>query len=188
MSRALYVGVEAGSHLYLPHAGYARVLRRFNWDVDEIPLLVSAEVDVRDYDLILWNGLIPESVLRRIRPTQQILVAMNGAGDDLTHYARYAERIALATTSLAYFDETRTAIHRRYISPRRMASRQYLQMTRTLGDSIDTRVPHSGARPMSASSTCPSPPTRTSSVRQVCRRNWFGHLSGSCANDRLSSG
>ncbi|WP_328425699.1 hypothetical protein OG470_17725 [Micromonospora sp. NBC_00389] len=130
MSLALYVGVQSGSHLYLPHMGYVRCLRRFGWTVDELSAAHATEMHLGNYDLIIWNGMCPETVLRSIRPQSQTLVLMNGAGDNLSHYGKYADRIAVATSSLAYFDEMRTPLGWRHLNPRRALSRQYFHTLR----------------------------------------------------------
>jgi hypothetical protein len=89
----------------------------------------GAQVDPRDFELILWNGAIDERFLARVGSAQTV-VAMNGAGDDLSYYLRHRGKIALATTSLFYFDEPGLQIKLRHLNPTRMISRQYVWLTR----------------------------------------------------------
>jgi hypothetical protein len=124
VDHALYVGVKPGGLLSLPHVGYPRAFERFGWSVAHLGPDEASREDLSVFDLILWNGPIPASVLGRIRAAQT-LVAMNGGGDDLSHYDRYRRRIALATSSLYFFDEPRSHISLRHVDPRRATSRQF---------------------------------------------------------------
>ena len=132
MVRAIYVGGSRSGHLKLPHVGYVEALARYGWVVEHATLIESSDVDPCDYDLILWNGLMPASQLERVKPATTTLVMMNGAGNDLSHYRRLAGRIALATTSLAYFDEPTIGVSLRRFVNRRLISRQYLSMIHDL--------------------------------------------------------
>jgi hypothetical protein len=123
MDRALYVGVKPGNRSYLLHQGYVRALESFGWSVEWLSNEEGADADPARHDLVLWNGGVPERALRRVR-RGQTFVAMNGAGDDLSHYARYAERISLATSSFHYLDEPATNLTRFHLAPRRVLSPQ----------------------------------------------------------------
>ena len=128
MTTALYVG-ETRGHLVLPHVGYVDALRRWGWNAVHMSIPEGAQTDPREFDLILWNGPIDERFLARVG-SAQTLVAMNGAGDDISYYLRHRGKIALATTSLFYFDEPGLEIKARHLNPKRMISRQYVWLTR----------------------------------------------------------
>lgn len=103
METALYVGETQGSHLYLPHRALVRCLERFGWKVDHLGEKEAIRNSVSAYDLVIWNGAIPAKVLASFKPSQTV-VAMNGAGDNLSHYLAHRDKIALGCTSLFYFD------------------------------------------------------------------------------------
>jgi hypothetical protein len=107
MDRALYVGEKQGSHLYLPHRALVRCLERFGWKVDHLSPQEADKAALDDsvtgYDLVIWNGAIPERALAAFTESQ-IVVAMNGGGDDLSHYQAHRSKIAIGCTSLFYFD------------------------------------------------------------------------------------
>ncbi|MGB8021722.1 MAG: hypothetical protein WCF04_10890 [Candidatus Nanopelagicales bacterium] len=123
-SRALYAGIGLGSHLALPHIGYPAMLSRCGWQVEHLSEEDAPTARLADYDLIIWNGTIPESALRAVSASQT-LIAMNGAGGDCRHYVRYGDRIALATTSFSYSDDPPFPI-RRPFGVADMVSKQYV--------------------------------------------------------------
>jgi len=96
------VGREAPTHL--KDLGYVEALRRWGWEVTWEHLASYDGAGIARYDLILWDGAIPERVLERV-DARQLLVAMGGVGDEIAYYPRFAHKIACVTTSLFYFDE-----------------------------------------------------------------------------------
>lgn len=120
MDRAVYVGVKPGNRNYLLQQGYVRALEALGWKVEWLAPEEGSAADLSAHDVIIWNGGIPEPALRRIH-RNQILVAMNGAGDDLSHYARHADRIRLATSSFDYRDDPATNLTRAHFSLRALS-------------------------------------------------------------------
>jgi hypothetical protein len=101
---ALYVGLKAGNRNYLLHRGYVRALKRAGWNTTWLSHHEGRSQNLESFDFILWDGVIPEEQLRKLRPRQQ-LVLLGGIGDELAHYSRYPEAISLLTSSHWYLDE-----------------------------------------------------------------------------------
>jgi len=105
---ALFVSIGRESTTHLKDLGYVEALRRWGWDVTWEHLNTYDGTGMERYDLVMWDGAIPERALQRIE-RRQILVAMGGVGDKIEYYRRYIDKIRCATTSLFYFDEPRYA-------------------------------------------------------------------------------
>jgi hypothetical protein len=107
--RALYAGVLPNNYLHLTHVGYVDALRRAGWSVDYLDPLAVRTADIEGYDLIIWNSVMPGRILSQIK-NGQIVVLLGGAGNDLSHYPRYAHKISLATASTFYWDQPASAV------------------------------------------------------------------------------
>lgn len=123
MDYVLCVSTQKDNYNYLLHSGYVQALKRCGWKVDWLSHQRASELaDFSAYDLILWDALIPEEVFRKIK-SSAILVAIGGVGDDLSHYARHADKISLAACSQFHLDEPFTLLTPRYFSPIEMVVR-----------------------------------------------------------------
>jgi hypothetical protein len=84
--------------------GYAKALRQCGWAVEQLGYSEAPHAAPDRYDVIVWDGGVPEEFLARVTSRQR-LILLGGAGDDLEHYRRHAEKIALATSTFYYWDD-----------------------------------------------------------------------------------
>ena len=105
-NRALFVSVGREATTHLKDLGYVEALRRWGWDVVWENIASYDGAGISRYDLVMWDGAIPERSLAKL-DKRQTVVAMGGVGDKIDYYSRYIEKIRCVTTSLFYFDEPR---------------------------------------------------------------------------------
>ena len=105
-NRALFVSVGREAQTHLKDLGYVEALRRWGWEVAWENLASYDGAGISRYDLVMWDGAIPQRALEKLEK-RQIVVAMGGVGDNIDYYTRYIEKIRCVSTSLFYFDEPR---------------------------------------------------------------------------------
>jgi len=82
-------------------------LERAGWTTTWLSHNEGRSQSLEPFDLIMWDGAIPEKQLRKILPRQR-LVLLGGIGDDLSHYFKYPDKLSLITSSHYYLDEPST--------------------------------------------------------------------------------
>jgi hypothetical protein len=129
--RAVYIGLKPGNRSYLLHRGYFVALQRFGWKTEWLSHQEGATAKL-DHDVIIHDAEVPESVLARVRPSQ-VLIALNGAGTDISHYHRHAEKFALCVSSFNFFDDPSSILTRAHLRPSRVFSKELYYVMRYHG-------------------------------------------------------
>ena len=83
--------------------GYAEALAEAGWQVDFYSHADAQRREMTGYSLVIWDGPIPELLLRSIKKGTT-LILLGGAGDDISYYRKYAETIAVIASSMWYSD------------------------------------------------------------------------------------
>src|SRR5581483_1952430 len=103
MDRAVIVCMPQENYNYFKAYGYFTALKQLGWAAEYRSYAEAANADICSYDLILWDGAIPEPILHKISPAQ-ICIGMGGAGSSIDYYRRFTDRIRLLTTSFWFLD------------------------------------------------------------------------------------